>query len=93
MGFSLARLAPNFNRLNVWRRLKDMPGNNMAAFFQAIVMIPVMFWLTWSLVRDRLPELLRLAHDACLERRGGGRACCEGRDAEGLVCAGAAGHR
>ena len=23
-------------------------------------MIPVMFWLTWSMVRDRLPELLRL---------------------------------
>jgi flagellar biosynthetic protein FlhB len=23
-------------------------------------MIPVMFWLTWALVRDRLPELLRL---------------------------------
>ena len=23
-------------------------------------MIPVMFWLTWSMIRDRLPELLRL---------------------------------
>jgi flagellar biosynthetic protein FlhB len=60
MGVSLARLAPNFNRLNVVSKLKDMPGNNMASFFQAIVMIPVMFWLTWSMVRDRLPELLRL---------------------------------
>jgi flagellar biosynthetic protein FlhB len=60
MGFSLARLAPDFNRLNVWRRLKDMPGNNGAAFLQALVMVPVMFWLTWSLVRDHLPELLRL---------------------------------
>ena len=26
VGFSLARLAPNFNRLNTFRRLKDMPG-------------------------------------------------------------------
>jgi flagellar biosynthesis protein FlhB len=60
MGFSFARLAPDFNRLNVFRRLKDMPGNNAAAFLQALVMMPVMFWLTWSLVRDRLPELLRL---------------------------------
>jgi flagellar biosynthetic protein FlhB len=60
MGFSLARLAPDFNRLNVLSRLKDMPGNNAAAFLQALAMIPVMFWLTWSLVRDRLPELLRL---------------------------------
>ncbi len=60
MGFSLARLAPRFDRLNVFRKLKDMPGNNMASLFQAMVMIPVMFWLTWSMVRDRLPELLRL---------------------------------
>jgi flagellar biosynthetic protein FlhB len=60
MGFSLSRLAPDFNRLNVFRKLQDMPGNNFAAFLQAVVMIPVMFWLTWSMVRDRLPELLRL---------------------------------
>jgi flagellar biosynthetic protein FlhB len=60
LGFSLARLAPNFNRLNAFRRMQEMPGNNMAAFIQAVVMIPVMFWLTWSMVRDRLPELLRL---------------------------------
>jgi flagellar biosynthetic protein FlhB len=60
MGISLARLSPRFERLNVLRKLKDMPGNNLGALFQAVVMIPVMFWLTWTLVRDRLPELLRL---------------------------------
>jgi len=60
MGFSLARLAPRFERLNVLRRVREMPGNNMGRLFQAIVMIPVMFWLTWSMVKDRLPELLRL---------------------------------
>jgi len=60
MGFSLARLAPRFDRLNAFRKLKDMPGRNMASLFQAIVMIPVMFWMTWSMVKDRLPELLRL---------------------------------
>lgn len=59
-GFSPSRLAPNFNRLNMFLRLKDRPANNMAAFFQAVVMIPVMFWLTWSMVKNRLPELLRL---------------------------------
>jgi len=60
MGFSLARLAPKFARINPARKLKDLPGRNMEHFFQAIVMIPVMFWLTWSMVKDRLPELLRL---------------------------------
>ena len=59
-GFSLARLAPRFDRLDPVRKLKDMPGRNLSQLFQAVVMIPVMFWLTWSMVRDRLPELLRL---------------------------------
>ncbi len=60
MGFSLAKLAPNFNRLNPVSRMKDIPGANLGHLFQAVFMMPIMFWLTWSLVRDRLPELLRL---------------------------------
>jgi flagellar biosynthetic protein FlhB len=60
MGFSLARLAPKFERLNPANRLKELPANNMAHLMQAAVLIPVMFWLTWGLVRDRLPEILRL---------------------------------
>jgi len=60
MGFSLARLAPKFDRINPLQKLKDLPGRNFGSFMQATVMIPVMFWLTWSLVKDRLPELLRL---------------------------------
>jgi flagellar biosynthesis protein FlhB len=60
LGFSLVRLAPNFNRLNPMQRIKEMPGNNMVAFIQAMVMMPVMFWLTWTMLRDRMPELLRL---------------------------------
>jgi flagellar biosynthetic protein FlhB len=60
MGFSLARLAPNFNRLNPMTKLREVPAANIAHFIQAAIMMPVMFWLTWSLVRDRLPELLRL---------------------------------
>jgi flagellar biosynthetic protein FlhB len=60
MGFSLVRLVPKFERLNPVAKLKDLPGRNLGSFVQAVVMIPVMFWLTWSLVRDRLPDLLRL---------------------------------
>ena len=60
LGVSLTRLAPNLDRLNPAQRLKQMPVNNLTAFLQTIVMIPVMAWITWTLVRDRLPELLRL---------------------------------
>ena len=60
MGFSLAKLTPNFSRLNPMNRVKDLPAANAAHLAQAIVMMPVMFWLTWSLVRDRLPDILHL---------------------------------
>jgi len=60
LGFSFARLGPKFDRVNPIRKLKDMPRNNLGAFFQAIVMLPVMLWITWTMVRDRLPDLLRL---------------------------------
>ncbi len=60
LGFSLVRLTPNFNRLNPLQRMKEMPGNNIVAFIQAIVMMPVMFWLTWTMIRGRMPDLMRL---------------------------------
>jgi flagellar biosynthetic protein FlhB len=60
LGFSLARLAPKFDRLSPANRLRELPGNNIAHFLQALVMVPLMLWLTWSMVRDRLPEILRL---------------------------------
>jgi len=60
LSFSLARLAPKFDRINPVTRLKDMPSRNLGQLFQALVMIPVMFWVTWSLIRDRLTEILHL---------------------------------
>jgi flagellar biosynthetic protein FlhB len=60
MGFSFARVGLKFGNLNSFKRIKEMPSTNFAHLVQAVVMIPVMFWLVWSLVRDRLPEILRL---------------------------------
>jgi len=60
LGVSLTRLAPKLDRLNPAQRLKQLPVNNITAFLQTVVMIPVMSWIAWALVRDRLPALLRL---------------------------------
>jgi len=59
MGFSLTKLSPSFNRLNPTGRLGDLPRNNLVQLLQACVMGPVVCWLTWSLVRDRMPDLIR----------------------------------
>jgi flagellar biosynthetic protein FlhB len=60
MGFSFARLTPKFDRLNPANKLKDLPGNNAVHFLQAAIMMPLMLWMTWGLIRDRLTDILRL---------------------------------
>jgi flagellar biosynthetic protein FlhB len=59
-GFSLAKLGPRFDRLNPAARLKQLPGNNFVNFLQAAILIPLMLWLTWQLVEQRMADILRL---------------------------------
>ena len=58
------------------RKLKEMPGNNMAAFLQAVVMMPVMFWLTWTHGPGPAAGTAASAPDAGCQRRGRGRRLC-----------------
>lgn len=60
LSFSFARLKPNFQRINPASKLRDLPATNIANFLQSVVMIPVLFWVTWSLIRSRMDDLLRL---------------------------------
>ena len=60
VGLSFARLAPKMSRLNPMGKLRDLPSHNMGNLFQALVMVPVMLWITWGLVKDKLPEIMRL---------------------------------
>jgi flagellar biosynthetic protein FlhB len=60
MAFSTAKLAPDFTRLNPVTRLKETAAANVGQLVQALVTMPFMLWLVWSLVREKLPEILRL---------------------------------
>lgn len=60
LGLSLKRLAPDFNRLNPMTRLKELPKQNIPAFFQALVMVPVFGAVVYFLVRDNFTDLLSL---------------------------------
>jgi flagellar biosynthetic protein FlhB len=60
MGLSTAKLAPDFTRLNPVARLKETAAANVGQLFQALITMPLMLWLVWSLVREKLPEILRL---------------------------------
>jgi flagellar biosynthesis protein FlhB len=60
LGFSFARLAPQFDRLNPAQRLKQLPANNLTALMQSLLMVPVMIWITWTLVKTHFSDLMRL---------------------------------
>lgn len=60
MGMSLKKLAPDFNRLNPISRIRELPKQNIPAFFQALIMLPVFGAVVYFLVRDNFDELMSL---------------------------------
>ena len=60
MGMSLKKLAPDFKRLDPIARMRELPKQNIPAFFQALIMIPVFGAVVYYLVRDNFDALLTL---------------------------------
>jgi len=61
-GFGLApdKLAPDFARLNPASRLGQMPWQNLTAFVQAVVLLPVFAWILYALIAAHWEEFLVL---------------------------------
>jgi flagellar biosynthetic protein FlhB len=61
-GFALApkRLAPDFGRLNPMSRLREIPGENLAQTFRAMLLLPLAGWVFWYVLDSRLQSFLRL---------------------------------
>jgi len=64
MGFSLQKLAPQFNRLNPAARLKDLPGQNLHAVIEAAVLIGVLGLSITTIYRDNFTALMRLPFES-----------------------------
>jgi flagellar biosynthetic protein FlhB len=60
MGFSLNRLVPDINRFNPMAKLKDIPKQNVPAGIQAVLLLIVLGWATWSIAGEHLPMLMAL---------------------------------
>ncbi|MFB3776038.1 MAG: flagellar biosynthesis protein FlhB [Bryobacteraceae bacterium] len=54
MGFSMKRLAPDFNRLNPMSRLKDLWRQNTWALAKALVILPLAGIAVWAIACDNL---------------------------------------
>jgi len=60
MGFATKKLAPDLQRLNPARRLRELPRQNLAQFFQALVLLPLFLGAVYAVARDRVEAFLRL---------------------------------
>ncbi|MCX6621250.1 MAG: EscU/YscU/HrcU family type III secretion system export apparatus switch protein [Acidobacteria bacterium] len=60
MGFSFDRLAPDLSRLNPMRKLKELPRQNVPAFFQALILLPVFLYAVYAVASDHLAQFLVL---------------------------------
>ena len=61
LGFSVQRLAPNFNKLNPLSKLKQMPAQNLRSVIEATVLLTALAAIINSLVQQDGASLLRLS--------------------------------
>ncbi len=61
-GFALTpkRLTPDFNRLNPKQKLSELPSENLSQTLKALVMLPLVGWVFWYIVRDEIDGFLQL---------------------------------
>jgi flagellar biosynthetic protein FlhB len=61
-GFALApkRLQPDINRLNPAQKLKELPGENLAQFAKALVLLPVAAVIFWYVLSGEIDRFLTL---------------------------------
>lgn len=60
MGVSFKRMAPSVDRFNPFKRLKDLPKQNLPAAAQALGVMLVMGYVLYLLIQDSLPRMLLL---------------------------------
>jgi flagellar biosynthetic protein FlhB len=60
VGFAAKKLAPDFTRLNPINRLKELPRQNLAQFFQALLLLPLFCGAVYAVARDNLGAFLHL---------------------------------
>ena len=60
MGLSLARLKPDFKRLSIARRIPSVFQQNLPAFLQALLLLPLLGFIVYREVSENLNSFLEL---------------------------------
>lgn len=59
-GFAPAKLVPDLQRLNPLRRIKTLPRQNLSAFIQSIILLPVFAAAIWAVVSGQAETFMAL---------------------------------
>jgi flagellar biosynthetic protein FlhB len=60
LGISLNKLAPDVARLNPLSKIKQLPQQNLPAFVQALLLLPVFTIAVWAIVSENLVAFAKL---------------------------------
>jgi flagellar biosynthetic protein FlhB len=60
-GVSLAKLVPDIERLNFLARIRNLPGQNVPPFLQAVILLPLIGWVVYYEITENLDQLLALS--------------------------------
>jgi flagellar biosynthetic protein FlhB len=60
LGVAAGQLTPDFKRLNPLGRIRSLGRQNVPAFFQALILLPVFAFALWGIVQPNLESFLRL---------------------------------
>lgn len=60
MGFSFNKLAPDFKRLNPASKVKQLWGNALPSFLQAVILLPIAGYLVYVIAYQHLDHILML---------------------------------
>ena len=60
LGCSLAKLAPDFSRLNPLPKLRDLPAQNFVSSMQALLLFPILGLAVYAIARENLSRYLSL---------------------------------
>jgi flagellar biosynthetic protein FlhB len=59
-GFALAKLIPDFKRLSVGNKIKNLPAQNIPVLLQAVVLLPVVALVVYYEVKENFERFLML---------------------------------
>lgn len=60
LGVSFHKIAPDFKRLNLISKLRQMPSQNVTSALQALLLLPVFGFSVWAVARDHVAMFLSL---------------------------------